>query len=207
MRKTTVITILVVMVMGGVFAALFLGPKFGKTAAVNSLAKKFLSDVQFKDFRQAALYHHKLERGRVDIGRTIEKLFLLKPEMIDIREFRIVKSAIDGNRARVHMNAKFQRLNMKKEPEEGEIVLYFLKRNPDCPIGGKCKGGYCYDEFDKKIARPEKAKKKKKKTNVGKEGDILDPELTKKNYSCTVGAPDEWFMNLDSTLKEKRYNH
>lgn len=206
MRKTKIITILVILAMGGIFAALFFGPKFGKAAVVNTLAEKFLADVQFKDFRQAALYHHKLERDRVDIGRTIEKLFLMKPEMIDIREFRIIKSDIDGNRARVHMNAKFQRLNMKKEPEEGEIVLYFLKRNPDCPIGGSCRGGFCYDEFDKKIARPEK-KKKTKKSNVGKEGDLVEPDLTKKNYSCTDGAEDEWFMNLDSTLKEKRYNH
>ncbi len=206
MRKSKIITILVFVIMGAVFAALFFGPKFGKTAVVNTLAEKFFSDVQFKDFRQAALYHHKLERDRVDIGRTIEKLFLMKPEMIDIREFRILKSEIDGNRARVHMNTKFQRLNVKKEPEEGEIVLYFLKRNPDCPIGGVCKGGYCFDEFDNKIARPEKSKKNKSK-NVNKEGDTVEPELTKKNYSCTVGAADEWFMNLDSTLKEKRYNH
>ncbi len=206
MRKTTLITLSLVLLMAGVFGALYYGPKFGKTALVNELSEKFLADVQFKDFRQASLYHHKLERDRVDIGRTIEKLFLMKPEMLDIREFRIIKSEVDGSRARVHLEVKFQRLNVKDKPEEGEIILYFMKRNPDCPIGGSCRGGLCFDEFDKKILRPKKKKKDKKK-NVNKEGDTVEPELTELNYSCTDGAEDQWFMNLDSTLKEKRYNH
>lgn len=206
MRKTTLVTLGIVIAMGLAFGAITYLPKLGKNAIVNELAEKFLSDVQFKDFRQAALYHHKLERGRVDIGRTIEKLFLMKPEMIDIREYRIVKSEIDGKRARVHLNVKFQRLNIKKEPEEGEIILYFLKRNPDCPIGGICKGSYCYDEFNKKIARPEKSKKSKEK-NLSPKGDLVEPTLANTAYTCHEGAKDEWFMNLDSTLKEKRYNH
>ena len=212
MRKTNRWSLLLLVGLG-IAAYLFLNnPFLPDRSHVEELSQRFMEDLQFKDFRSSALYHHVLDRDRVDVGRTLETLFLVKPEMLDIREYRIIKAEIDssGDRARVHLNTKFQRLNLKKEPEEGEVILYWLKRHPDCPVGASCPTGICVDEFQEVIHRPKKDEEKKgsRSNNSNKEAerrDRVETGLTGKSYQCSPDKEKQWFMNLDSTLKEKRY--
>jgi hypothetical protein len=209
MRKTNRWSLVLIAGLG-VAAYLFLNnPFLPDRSHVEELSQRFMEDLQFKDFRSSALYHHALDRDRVDVGRTLETLFLVKPEMLDIREYRIVKAEVDssGNRARVHLNTKFQRLNLSEKPEEGEIILYWLKRHPDCPVGATCPTGICVDEFQKVIHRPKEEDKKKKKQSdkESERRDRLETGLTGKSYTCSPDKEKTWFMNLDSTLKEKRY--
>ena len=124
---------------------------------VESLSQKWMEDLQFKDFRASSLYHHKLDRNRVDIGRTLERLFLVKPEMLDIIDYRIVKTEVDssGRRARVKVEARYKRLNKDKKPQEADLMLYWMKRHPDCPIGATCPDGTCVNEFGEPVEKTE----------------------------------------------------
>ena len=103
MRKTQIVSILV-LVACGVIAFVVLGNPFNPDQRlVNGLSTDFMEDLQFKDFRRSASYHHKLEKDRIDVGKTLERLFFVKPEGLDIQSYRIVKADIDstGDRARV----------------------------------------------------------------------------------------------------------
>lgn len=194
----------VVLALLGVGTWVFLNNPFNPDAGtVEAISLKFMEDLQFKDFRSSSLYHHKLERDRVDIGRTLEKLFLLKPEFLDLMSYRIVKIDMDdsGTRARVLVNTKFKRLNMNAKPEEGEVILYWLKRHPDCPIGATCQQERCMDEFGKQsLYKPteEEIREAKRKNQ---------PDPTEDPIICDATAKSQWFMNLDSTLKDKKYNY
>lgn len=210
MRKVTLATIVLLAVLGvAAYVVMTDGALSPDKRLVVQLSLDFMEDVQFKDFKRSASYHHALERHRVDIGRTIEKLFLLKPESLDLREFHIVKAEIDstGDRARVHIRTKFQRLNMKDEPENGELILYWMKRHPDCPIGTSCNAdGLCANYDNQVLVRVKD--KKGDWSDPKRESELLDKEKENaERFSCTPDAEPRWYMNLDSTLKEKRYNY
>lgn len=170
---------------------------------VKEISLKFMEDLQFKDFRSSSLYHHKLERDRVDIGQTLEKLFMIKPEFLDLMSYRISKIEVDssGDRARALVNTKFKRLNMNSKPEEGEIILYWMKRHPDCPIGAMCVASRCTDEFGEG-SMSEPTKEEIREALAKKE-----PEPKPEPLLCDSTAKPAWFMNLDSTLKDKKYNY
>ncbi len=215
MRKVTVVTIVVALVLtvgGWIFLN---GVPFGNSARrlVVDLSLDFMEDLQFKDFRRSASYHHKLEKHRVDIGRTLEKLFLVKPESLDLREFHIVKAEVDstGDRARVHIRTKFQRLNMKDEPENGELILYWMKRNPDCPIDAVCSAEkLCTNTEGDVLVRLRRKKNPDDWSEPKRESEVTErqrEDYEVQQFACTPGAEPKWFMNLDSTLKEKRYNY
>lgn len=201
MRKTSVVTLVILALLGIGTYVFLVNPFSGDTGALRELSKQFMEDLQFKDFRRSSLYHHKLEKDRVDIGNSLEKLFLVKPEFMDIREYRVVSADIDstGDRARVHVKTRFKRLNVSDKVEEGELILYWLHRHPDCPIGSLCVTNICMDEGGKKLySRDLKSKKPKLKAEDEEEPEPL---------SCDPLAEKQWFMNLDSTLKEKKYNY
>lgn len=207
MRKTTIATILVALVIGGGIWLVLAGPINTDQRLVRGLSMKFMEDLQFKDFRRSSSYHHHLEKDRVDIGKTLEKLFLVKPESLDIREYTIVKSDVDstGKRARVHIRTKFQRLNMKDEPEEGELILYWMLRHPDCPIGAGCTSGFCVNEASEQLYMKQGANKPIRESELDEDDKKKDDAPEK--IACDPDAEERWFMNLDSTLKEKRYNY
>lgn len=207
MRKTTLVTVIALgaLALGGfVFIAQPFSPD---RRTVVDLSERFVEDLQFKDFRSSSLYHHRLEQGRVDIGRALERLFLVKPELLDIQSYRIVRAEVDstGDRARVLVNTRFRRLNQKDEPEEADLMLYWIRRHPDCPIGGTCAPeGRCVSEYGDVLYQPEDD------TRKARERELADPTDTGKTgepYSCDSAAQPAWFMNLDSTLKDKQYNH
>jgi hypothetical protein len=208
MRKTTVTSLLALIVLG-IGGYLFLAEPFNSDRkVVRELSMQFLEDLQFKDFRSSALYHHRLEQGRVDVGRSLERLFLIKPEMLDIIDYRVVKAEVDSseNRARVLVNTRFRRLNMKDEPEEADLMLYWIKRHPECPIGASCVEGKCHNEYGEAIKRPEEQQRDKRGRTEQQVRDADDVALSEEHFACDVEAEAKWFMNLDSTLKEKRYN-
>lgn len=209
MRKTTIITAIVLACLG-LGTWLFLANPFNQNLGlVQDVSLTFMEDIQFKDFRSSSLYHHKLERDRVDIGKTIEKLFLMKPEGLDIQEYRIVKAEVDssGDRARVLIETKFRRLNMKDKAETGEVLLYWMKRHPDCPIGSTCPDGRCVDEYGEVIDRDDYEGKSRTKKKADSKESEEDEASEPSEFRCDPMAEDAWFMNLDSTLKEKRYNY
>jgi hypothetical protein len=203
MRKATVITVAVAAALGlGIYIAVA-NPFSPDRNQINELSRKWMEDLQFKDFRSSSLYHHKLDRDRVDIGRALERLFLVKPEMLDILDYKIVKAQVDssGKRARVKVNVRYKKLNKDKKPKEARMMLYWMKRHPDCPIGGRCPDDTCVNEFGEPI---------KKSDDEGPDhGSPRNaPEPAKSNddtYSCNSAAERQWYMNLDSTLKEKAY--
>ncbi len=206
MRKTTIATFAAIVLLG-VGGALFIMNPFDPAAAITQdLSERFMEDVQFKDFRQSSLYHHKLERDRVDVGQSIELLFQIKPELLDLMQYRIIKAEVDstGDRARVKVRTRYEILNTGEGPKDGELILYWIKRNPDCPMGASCQSGVCVDEFGKKLLKPDEDKRAQERRRTYDEN---DPKLTDEPFKCDVAAEDKWFMNLDSTFKTKKYNY
>jgi len=205
MRKITIASIAVLVLAGAGAYVVYVKPFRPDVQTVEKLSQKWMEDLQFKDFRSSGLYHHKLDRDRVDIGRALEQLFMVKPELLDIRDYRIVSTHVDstGRRARVKVEARFKRLNKDKEPREATLMLYWMKRHPDCPIGATCPDGRCTDESGEPVykTRGDGGDGPPKPS-----GDAPDPaEAGDEVHACDATAEPEWFMNLDSTLEEKEY--
>ncbi len=194
MRRYTIVTIiaLVAVTVGGV---LYVTEPFNQDRRiVRELSSSFMEDIQFKDFRSSALYHHELEQDRVDIGRSIESLFKVRPEMLDILDFRIVRSEVDSTnrRARVLVNTRVKRLNLDDDPEEVELHLFWIRRHPQCPLGADCVDGQCEDERGPVRLDEEEA-------------DADDEDSEASIYQCDPDLEHAWFMNLDSTLERRDY--
>jgi hypothetical protein len=90
---------------------------------------------------------------------------------------------------------------MASKPEEGEIILYWMKRHPDCPIGARCVASRCTDEFGEG-SMSEPTKEEIREAQAKKE-----PEPKPELLLCNSTSKPAWFMNLDSTLKDKKYNY
>ncbi len=209
MRKTTWLTLVVIAVCGAGLYAVVVRPFNSEVRMVRELSRSFLEDLQFKDFRSSALYHHPLDQERIDIGRAIEELFMVKPELLDIMDFRVSRAELDskGKRARVVMTTRFKLLNKEKEPREADIVLYWIKRHPDCPLGAHCTpDGECVDEFGRPALRPEGGLDEEA---VRRLRDPRKDRVKKRErgqpYRCDPTLEPRWYMNLDSTLKQKDY--
>ncbi len=209
MRKVTWISLIVV---AGVSVGLYtvvLRPFNSQLTIVRELSRSFLEDLQFKDFRSSALYHHALDLDRIDIGRALEELFLVKPEFVDILDFRVSRAELDssGTRARVVMTTRFRLLNKEKEPREADLVLYWIKRHPQCPMGATCgPEGVCLDEFGRPSLKPaggvdEEAERRRRDPRK----DAVKDKENGETYPCDPSLEPRWYMNLDSTLKQKDY--
>lgn len=202
MKKTTIATLAAFLVLGAIGVLLY-GPLGEDARVVRHLSDRFMEDLQFKDFRSSGLYHHRFDRDRVDIGKALERLFLVKPEMLNIIDYELVEADVDssGERARVHVRTRFKRLNMKDEPEDGELMLYWIKRHPDCPIGASCPtAGQCVDEFGEVIERTDD-EDEEAAAKPAQETAKAEPQT----YACDPAQDKRWFMNLDSTLEAKDY--
>lgn len=88
----------------------------------------FMEDVRYKDFKKAASYHNAAERKTVDIPNLIERIFVVKPEFLDIMRYQVTSVDMDrsGDRARVHVKAVVKVLNTR-EIKEPEIIYYWYK--------------------------------------------------------------------------------
>lgn len=212
MKKSNVVTAVIVLGVGGAIAALTISPGIlsgASSSIVREKSEAFLEDLQFKDFKRSTIYHHKLERDRLDIGKATEQLFMIKPELLDIREQEIVRIDMseDGRRAKTLTRARYRRLNLDGDLQEKDLLLYWIKRHPDCPLSSTCDSAQdiCVDATGLPILQKEYSDTSKKSgLTRGDAGSAY--EQGEDHYACDPSAQDEWFMNLDSTLKSKSYN-
>ena len=118
---------------GGAFPTLGL-PLGGERAWLRKTVRAFLEDIQFKDFNHAASYHAPDKRDSVDIPYLLERLFLQKPESLDIMDYEIVFAKIDstGRRARVKARVKVKNL-LRGDIRDQEFVLFFHRDAPESP--------------------------------------------------------------------------
>lgn len=210
LSKSTIAAIVAALIVAGVAAFVAWRPFSGEAALVREMSEMFMRDIQLKDFRAASLYNHALDRERIDIGRAVEDLFKIKPELIDIKDYRITRVDMDDEkgRAKVLMTARLRMLNKDKKTRENEIALYWLKRHPDCPQGASCPSGQCVDEFGKMIHRPKDADEEDdRRTRDGLTGKTGQEALSDEPYACDVAAEKKWYMNVDSTFKPKDYRN
>lgn len=96
-------------------------------------------------------------------------------------------------------------------------MLYWILRNPDCPMGGSCVGGVCRDERGDVQNKPLEEDEERERRKHHRERDVVrrdgaarrdgnEPaERTDEPYACDPGATVRWCMNLDSTLEQKDY--
>ena len=108
-----------------------------ETKLLEGLAYDFLEDLQYKDFDRAATYHTFADQGNADIPNLIERLFLMKPEQLNIRDIRIVSVDLDrgGSRARTFFKTTVEQLNSTGKSREEtnrerevEGILYWHRR-------------------------------------------------------------------------------
>lgn len=109
-------------------------PIGGDEAKLRSMSLSFWEDIQFKDFDHAASYHAPELQDTVDIPFLIQRLFKVKPEVLDLMEYEVVFVDIDssGLRARVKTRLKVKFLGNGKIQEK-EILLYFHRDDASSP--------------------------------------------------------------------------
>ena len=101
-------------------------PLGGDLGELRRTTTSFMEDLQFKDFDRASTYHDPDKQDAVDIPYLLERLFLVKPEALDIMEYEIILAEIDSTdrRARVKTRVKFKDLVLNKVRER-ELMLYY----------------------------------------------------------------------------------
>lgn len=109
-------------------------PVGGELGHLRRQTLSFWEDVQFKDFDRAASYHAPEVRETVDIPFLLERLFLVKPEALDIMEYEVVLADIDSSelRARVKTRLKVKEL-VRESIREREVMLYWTRETASSP--------------------------------------------------------------------------
>jgi hypothetical protein len=137
MRKSAIVFVVLVIVgIGGYFGVTKYDIRFGtlqfafskEKAILRDLSTAFLEDIQFKDFDKASSYHSEEDQQEVDIADLIERMFQIKPELLDIMKYEITDIDIDnsGTRARVKTHTTVKVLNTD-EMREPDVILYWHK--------------------------------------------------------------------------------
>ncbi|MDB5099987.1 MAG: hypothetical protein JWM80_4408 [Cyanobacteria bacterium RYN_339] len=100
----------------------------GQTREVTELGRQFMEAVQYKDFKAAALLSPPADREKADIPKLIERLFLVKPEQLQIDKVQLLTADVDstGARARTKFGTDVKLLN-SQELRHPEIMLYWHK--------------------------------------------------------------------------------
>jgi len=101
-------------------------PLGGDRERLRETTRSFWEDIQFKDFDRAASYHDPDRQAEVDIPYLIERLFLQKPEAIEIIDYEITYAEVDstGLRARVKTRVRARDL-LREKVDDREVMLYF----------------------------------------------------------------------------------
>lgn len=96
--------------------------------------RRFLEDIQFKDFTHAGSFHTEEDQKKKDIPALIERKFGIKPEQLDIRHFEVLRIDISssGDRAKALTRTTSKVLNSKQvtgkeQVREVDIVWYWKK--------------------------------------------------------------------------------
>lgn len=97
---------------------------------VTNLARKFMEDIRFKDFKTASEYSLPEHKGVYDIPMLLERLFQVKPEFLDINKAQILSTELDstGDRAKVNIQTDVKLLNTN-ELRKPNIILYWKKKD------------------------------------------------------------------------------
>jgi hypothetical protein len=98
------------------------------------MCRSYWEDIQFKDFKQAAQYHDPSVQDSVDIPYLLERIFLQKPEFLDLMEYEVVFVDIDssGLRGRARTRVRVKDL-VKVEVRDQEVMLYFKRKSASDP--------------------------------------------------------------------------
>lgn len=135
MKKSTVAFVLVALGVGGYILydsqwgrSVLMGFFSEDLARIEEISLAFMEDIKFKDFNKAASYHSPEDQDKVNIPKLMERLFKIKPELLDVMEYTILESTLDstGTRGRVKMKAKVNVLNSGKI-KNPEFILYYKK--------------------------------------------------------------------------------
>ncbi len=118
---------------GGAFYSFGL-PLGGERAQLRQLASSFIEDIQFKDFDKAASYHEPDIATRVDIPYLLQRLFLQKPETLDIMSYELVLCELDSSelRGRVKVNIKVKNL-LDGKIRKQDLMLFFYRKDTQSP--------------------------------------------------------------------------
>lgn len=139
MRKIHVIILLILLIIG---VTLFFGTRYGlrignvyiapgkEKMILEDLSQRFWEDIQFKDFDAASAYHEPEIRKEVDIPYLMERLFLIKPEQLDVRSIEIQEVDIDSTELRGRVRTKLMvRVLNTGQTKHPEVILYWYKKN------------------------------------------------------------------------------
>lgn len=97
----------------------------------------FLEDLQFKDFAKASTYHLPETQKARDIPELIRRIFLVRHEVLDIIDYRVLEVDLDRSkgRARVRMLVRYRVLGEKSirdDPSAArdvEMLLYWFRQS------------------------------------------------------------------------------
>ena len=137
MKKSTIALILVILALGGYFAydaqwgrSFFLGLFSEDQKILRETSLSFMEDIKFKDFQKAATYHSPQDQKKVNIPKLIERMFKVKPELLDVMNYQILDTSLDSSkkRGRVKVKAKVNLLNSDKI-RQPEMILYFHNKD------------------------------------------------------------------------------
>lgn len=97
--------------------------------AIETRIFDFLEGIQFKDFARAAKVHSDKDQEGRDIPKLLEAKFQIKPELLDIKGFEILRIDLThaGERAKVLTKVHVKLLNSGEPIREVEAVFYFKK--------------------------------------------------------------------------------
>lgn len=137
------IAILALLAAGGAFGLAVLNGYVpglgGHRAQLTAKSRRFMECLKFKEFKEAASFHHPDDlKARPDIPKLLEDFFLIPPENLDIRDVRVDYVELDSTRvrAKVKVTSNVEILNQKttKDPEamlywrlEGEVWYLDLR--------------------------------------------------------------------------------
>lgn len=118
---------------GGAFPTFGL-PLGGEAAELRGTTLAFWEDIRFKDFEHAATYHAPEVQEELDLPRLMERLFLIKPEALDIVEAEIVYAEVDSTELRARVMSRLVVKDLTRgRLKEQEILLFYERESLDAP--------------------------------------------------------------------------
>ncbi len=128
--KVLLILILILLLGGGAYAV-FTGmtPMYQNDAhLLKKKSERFWECVKFKEFGEAAQFHHPDEQKQANIPDLIENLFKVPPEQLDIQEVYVKFAEIDSSgvlgKTKTQTTVHVLNANKTKNPE---VMLYWKK--------------------------------------------------------------------------------
>ncbi|MBI3298956.1 MAG: hypothetical protein HYZ75_12370 [Elusimicrobia bacterium] len=103
----------------------------GHKAVLIVKSRRFMECLKFKEFKEAARFHHPQDlKERPDIPKMLEDFFLIPPENLDVKDVRVDYVELDSTRvrAKVRVTSTVEVLN-RKETRDPEAMLYWRLEN------------------------------------------------------------------------------